>query len=324
MTIGGWSTLCILLRAPNLRLPGGKLALAKDSPNWLVYAIIFDAVARIALRGATNKATASMVSTERPTAFVHLLPKLIAPGSLRGAMVVVVDVLRATTVMVHALAAGCQAVIPCGEIDEAKAVVSRLPPGMALLAGERQGVRIPGFDLGNSPAEFTAETCAGKILVMTTTNGTKAILASLEAKRIYIASFANLNATVEQILVKFQRRDRAPLHIICAGTEGFISLEDSLLAGALVARLLVPAGEIEPDGARLGNDEALIVVSAWLEVDRYVRRRPLSRLLSLGRGGQNVQRIGLADDLDDAAVFDRFSLVAELCRDGEFLRIVAV
>ncbi len=91
--------------------------------------------------------------------FVHLLPRLIPPGSLRGGVAVVVDVLRATTVMVHALAAGCEAVIPCGEIDEAKAVAAGLPPGTALLAGERQGLPIPGFDLGNSPGEFTPEVC---------------------------------------------------------------------------------------------------------------------------------------------------------------------
>ncbi len=159
-------------------------------------------------RPAPQHATASMVSTDRPTVFVHLLPSLIPPGSLPGAMVVVVDVLRTTTVMVHALAAGCQAVIPCGEIDEAKSVASRLPAGTALLAGERLGLPIPGFALGNSPADFTAEACAGKTLVMTTTNGTRAILSSLEARRVYIASFANLTATVDAMVVKFQRRDR--------------------------------------------------------------------------------------------------------------------
>jgi 2-phosphosulfolactate phosphatase len=265
-----------------------------------------------------------MVSTERPIVFVHLLPKLIPPGSLCGGIVVVVDVLRATTVMVHALAAGCLSVIPCGEIDEARAIASRLPAGTALLAGERHGLPIPGFDLGNSPAEFTPEACAGKTLVMTTTNGTRAILASLEAKRVYIASFSNLAATIDEITIKFQRRDRAPLHVLCAGTEGFISLEDSVLAGALAARLVVPAGDIDPDGHRLGNDEAFIVVSQWLETERYLRQRPLSRLLSLGRGGQNVQRIGLAGDLDDAAVFDRFPLVAALDRHHDPLRIVAV
>ena len=93
-------------------------------------------------------------------------------------MAVVVDVLRATTMMVHALAAGCEAVIPCGEIDEARQVAASLPPGTALLAGEREGLPIDGFDLGNSPRSCTPEVCRGKTLVMTTTNGTRAILAS--------------------------------------------------------------------------------------------------------------------------------------------------
>ena len=177
-----------------------------------------------------------MAPTDQARVFVHLLPSLIPPGSLRGGVAVVVDVLRATTVMVHALAAGCEAVIPCGEIDEAKAIAASLPPGTALLAGERQGLPIPGFDLGNSPGDFTPEVCRGKTLVMTTTNGTRAILASLEAERVYIASFGNLRATSDEISVQFLKKDHGhSVHIICAGTEGFISLEDTLLAGALTA-----------------------------------------------------------------------------------------
>ena len=136
-----------------------------------------------------------MPSDDQAQVYVHLLPKLIPHGSLRGGVAVVVDVLRATTVMVQALAAGCEAIIPCGEIDEAKEVAASLPAGTALLVGERQGLPIPGFDLGNSPGDFTSEVCEGKTLVMTTTNGTRAILASLEAERVYIASFGNLRAT---------------------------------------------------------------------------------------------------------------------------------
>ncbi len=170
--------------------------------------------------------------TDRPRVFVHLLPSLIPPGSLRGGVAVVVDVLRATTVMVRALANGCAAVIPCGEIDEARTVAAGLPPGTAFLGGERGGLPIPGFDLGNSPDDFTFEACQGKTLVMTTTNGTRAILASLEAERVYVASFANLKATADELTVQLLKKDHGyPIHIVCAGTEGFISLEDSLLAG---------------------------------------------------------------------------------------------
>jgi 2-phosphosulfolactate phosphatase len=254
--------------------------------------------------------------------FVHFLPTLIPPGSLRGGVAVVVDVLRASTVIIYALAAGCEAVIPCAEIDEAQRVAACLPAGSSLLAGERGGLPIPGFHLGNSPSEFTPEACQGKTVVMTTTNGTRAILACLEAERVYIASFCNLRATTDELGVQFLKKDGLPLHIVCSGTEGFISLEDSLLAGALAARLVIPAGRAEPDGDRLGNDEAFIALSQWIEVERYLERRPLSRLLSLGRGGQNLQRIARSVDIVDAAYLDRFRLVAVVSR--ERLRVVAV
>jgi 2-phosphosulfolactate phosphatase len=264
-----------------------------------------------------------MLPIEQAKVFVHLLPSLIPPGSLRGGVAVVVDVLRATTVMVHALASGCKAIIPCAEIAEAEAIAFGLPPGTALLAGERAGLPIPGFHLGNSPGEFTPDVCDGKTLVMTTTNGTRAILASQEADRVYIASFTNLQATADELSVQVLKRDHGqPIHIVCAGTEGHVSFEDSLLAGALTGKITELRLPHSPEAKRLGNDEALIVLSQWLEVERFLERRPLAQLLSLGRGGQNVQGIGLALDIDQAAQIDRFKLVAELSRDP--LRIVAV
>jgi 2-phosphosulfolactate phosphatase len=168
-----------------------------------------------------------MPESERPEVFVHLLPCMIPPGALRGGVAVVVDVLRATTVIVHALAAGCNAVIPCLEIDEARSLAATFPPGTAILAGERQGLPIEGFDLGNSPGTFTPEVCRGKTLVMTTTNGTRAVLACLEAERVMIGAFPNFAATVQTL----HAEDR-PVHVVCAGTDGSISYEDALLAGA--------------------------------------------------------------------------------------------
>jgi 2-phosphosulfolactate phosphatase len=270
----------------------------------------------------TAETTTSLGSSDRPRVFVHLLPSLIPPGTLRGGVAVVVDVLRATTVMLHALAAGCEAIIPCGEVEEAKAIAAGLPAGTALLAGERGGLPIPGFELGNSPGEFTREVCEGKTVVMTTTNGTRAILASLEAERVYIAGFVNLKATSDELVVQFLKRDHGyPVHIVCSGTEGFISLEDSLLAGAL-AKNVTNFAHRSLGNALFGNDEALIVLSQWLEVEKYLEQRPLWPLLGTGRGGQNVIRIGRSDDIVEAAYFDRFPLVAEVSRDP--LRIVAV
>src|SRR6516165_3641986 len=102
---------------------------------------------------------------------VHLLPGLAPPGRLAGGLAVVVDVLRATTTSIHALVAGCTAVRPCVEIEEAQTLAGAMRAGRVLLAGERNGTPIAGFDLGNSPQEFTPKACRGCILVFTTTNG---------------------------------------------------------------------------------------------------------------------------------------------------------
>jgi 2-phosphosulfolactate phosphatase len=265
--------------------------------------------------------TTALPPEELAHVYVHLLPRLIPHGTLRGGVAVVVDVLRATTVMVHALASGCEAVIPCGEIEEAREVAANLPEGTALLIGERQGLPIPGFDLGNSPGDFTPEICEGKTLVMTTTNGTRAILASLEAERVYIASFGNMRATCTELSVQLLKMDhKHPVHIICAGTDGHISLEDSLLAGALAAQIMnVQANQLS---SLFGNDEALMVVCQWHDVERSLEKRPLSSLLSLGRGGRNLYGIGLAVDFDASSRVDHLPLIAMLERDP--LRVVAV
>jgi 2-phosphosulfolactate phosphatase len=252
---------------------------------------------------------------------------------LAGGIAVVIDVLRATTVMVHALAAGCEAVIPCAEIDEAREIAATRPPGSSILAGERHGLPIPGFDLGNSPSAFTPDVCRGKTLIITTTNGTRAILASLEAEQILLGALVNRLATSERLVVNLLKRNGRPVHLVCAGTDGHISFEDSLLAGALAAKLWSMR-------APLGNDEALIAASTWNETQHDLERfahRPaggpapaavlrddllsgLSQILARGRGGRRVTEIGLEEDIIDAANLDRFNLIAELERDP--IRIV--
>src|SRR5262245_17681938 len=100
---------------------------------------------------------------------VYLLPDLAEPAALAAKTVVVIDVLRATTTIVHALAAGAREVVPCLEVEEARQVAARLGK-VAVLRGERGGVAIAGFDVGNSPAEYTRERVGGKTVVFTTTN----------------------------------------------------------------------------------------------------------------------------------------------------------
>ncbi len=226
---------------------------------------------------------------------VHLLPDLVPSGRLAGAVAVVVDVLRASTTIVHALAAGCSCVRPCVEIDEARRLAEGLPAGKALLAGERGGLPVPGFDLGNSPREFTCKTCRDTILVFTTTNGTRAILRAAEAARVLIGAFVNYSALCEQL-----EKEARPVHIICSGTEGEVALEDSLLAGALVDSLC-DVCEIElNDSARL----------AWDCFEHH--GSVLQGALELGRGGQKLSQLGYHEDIRAAARVDQFNLVPEL------------
>ncbi|WP_165250535.1 2-phosphosulfolactate phosphatase [Paludisphaera soli] len=252
---------------------------------------------------------------------VHLLPSTIPPGALRGGVAVVIDVLRASTTIVHALTHGCAAVIPCGEIDEARTIAARLPRGTALLGGERRGERIAGFDLGNSPGDYTTDACRGKTLVMTTTNGTRALLACLEAETVLIGAFVNFAPTVQRLI-----HEERPIHLVCAGTDGAISYEDALLAGAFAGRFV----DLEHE---LGNDEAEIARGMWEHVQEIVRsyealgdrpgeQPPLVRYLRRGKGGRRVVELGLGDDVELAATLNRADCraVVELARDP--LRLV--
>jgi len=236
---------------------------------------------------------------DSPLVYVHLLPAMIPAGSLRGGVAVVLDVLRATSVMIHALNSGASAIFPCLEIDEARALASHFKPGDALLAGEREGLTIEGFDYGNSPGSFTPEVCRGKTIVMTTTNGTRAILASLEADRVLIGSFLNFAATLKDL-----RREPRSIHLLGSGTNGFVSYEDSLLAGAF-------ANGLAETHLLIGNDETLLTRAAFLgSMDQ-----PLATTIGRGFGGRRVREIGLAADLAVAADVDRIHLVAEVVRD---------
>jgi len=265
----------------------------------------------------------------RHPVYVHLLPGLIPSGALVGGVAVVIDVLRATTTMVHALAAGCDAVIPCLEIEEARRLALELRPTQGLLAGERKGLPIEGFDLGNSPSACTPELCSGRTMVMTTTNGTRAIAACAEADRVLIAAFVNRKATLDAL-----KADGRPIHCVCSGTDGQVSLEDTLLAGALaqeldtmaweesggIAGAVRIAGELPADTV-LANDGAEIAASLWRETEAMIEEGySLSDALGDGRGGHQILALGLDADIDDAGLVDRFPFAVELLRDP--LRIV--
>ncbi len=238
---------------------------------------------------------------------VHLLPELTPAGALAGGPAIVIDVLRATTTIVHALAAGCTDVRPCADLDEARKLADSMPAGKVLLGGERGGIALPGFDLGNSPREYVAAKCKGVSVVLTTSNGTKALMRAAEAQRVLVAAFVNFSAVCEQL-----RQDARPLHIVCAGMEGTPALEDTLLAGAFVDFLCEELDTRLNDSARL----------AW---DCYENHgRVLAGALEISRGGQHLRSLGFEDDVRAAAEVDKFNLVPELRRDPLRLEVGAV
>ncbi|WMN07603.1 2-phosphosulfolactate phosphatase [Marivirga arenosa] len=159
---------------------------------------------------------------------VCLTPELLHQYNLENKIVVVVDILRATSCMVSGFSNGVTEIIPVSTLEECKALQEK----GYLAAAERNGSKAEGFDLGNSPFEYLDSKMKGEKVAVTTTNGTLAINKSLAAKEILIGAFLNLNA-----LVEYLKNKEEDIIILCAGWKGKFNLEDTLFAGALAHQL---------------------------------------------------------------------------------------
>ncbi|MHC4176386.1 MAG: 2-phosphosulfolactate phosphatase [Planctomycetota bacterium] len=250
---------------------------------------------------------------------VYALPKYVDPEELAGGTAVVIDVLRASTTIVHALEAGATEVIPCQEVEEARAVARGLPGDDVLLGGERGGLPVDGFDLGNSPREYIPHRVGGKTIVFTTTSGTRAILHARRADRVLIGAFVNATAVIEQLL------GQERIHLLCAGTRGQITREDVLLAGLLVDRIRRQGGLMYEE-----NAQAMTARETWLQafaLPKAIGAEPLeapqlAEQLRDSLGGQNLIAIALEDDILAAARIDRFHSVPELDLDTGRIRLM--
>lgn len=223
---------------------------------------------------------------------------------LCAATCVVFDVLRATSTLLAALANGARRVHPVVTIEEARALRRAKYPD-ALLGGERDGVRIEGFDLGNSPREYTAEAVAGRDIISTTTNGTVALRACAGAREVMAGAWVNLD-----VLAFWLRQRLAVLEhlvLICAGTGEEFALEDGLAAGGLISRLTTQANAMGP----VKMDDAGLALVSMYEV---MGREPLSAM-RLSANGRRLEEIGLGADVQWCAATSRLPWVAVL-RDG--------
>ncbi|HET6778683.1 MAG TPA: 2-phosphosulfolactate phosphatase [Gemmatimonadales bacterium] len=223
---------------------------------------------------------------------VLLTPGSLSSGEVHGRAVFVIDILRATTTMCVALNHGAKAIIPVASTEEALRLSQTIGSADVLLAGEKDCVRIPGFHLGNSPLEMTETAVRGKTIIVTTSNGTKALLACQGASSVYPTAAVNLSTATEKAREVLQA-DRHIL-IVCAGRAGAFSLDDAYCAGRLIASIL---GDRRP---RRGLNDAGI---ACLDlVRRYgdTWERPLAYSLA----GRELIRLGFRDDLGEAARLD--------------------
>lgn len=158
--------------------------------------------------------------------------KEVTDEVLKSSYTIVIDLLRATSVMIWAISNGAKRIIPVESVDEARLFKSLDED--VLLGGERGGVKIEGFDLDNSPLSYKKEIVSGKTIIMTTTNGTRALKKAAPAKRVFLGSLINARKTAEYIIKEAKQHNITAVSIVCAGTEEKFTLEDILCAGYFV------------------------------------------------------------------------------------------
>ncbi|MFT3684797.1 MAG: 2-phosphosulfolactate phosphatase [Phycisphaerales bacterium] len=224
----------------------------------------------------------------------HLIPAQADPAELRGAVVIMVDALRASTTIAAALHAGATAVRPFLTVEETLADAAKTKH-RPMLGGERAGKLIPGFDLGNSPRDYIRDSVGGRSIAFTTTNGTAALLAAAHAgaAEVLIGCLANLTAVCERVAA-----DHRPVHVLCAGTRDRVTLDDCIAAGAIVDRLLAGGRNLTPE------DSARLCLAAW-----HLAEEDLPAAMLASRGGRNLAAIGLQRDVHDCSQIDAHPVV---------------
>lgn len=227
---------------------------------------------------------------------VVFTPGRLGEEGLSSAVVVAIDVLRATTTAVTALANGARAVLPVARPEDGYRALAGFPPGEALLGGERYGRPLPGFDLGNSPAEYGPEVVKGRTVILTTTNGTQLLARCGRAAQVVLGALVNAEAVVEWL-----GRQPGDAVVACAGRHGRFSLEDTVCAGLIVSRL-GRRWKLGPGAA-----EALGMYGQY--------RRDPAQALADSPHGKYLVEIGLGGDLAQCGALDRYGVVPRRAGD---------
>lgn len=219
------------------------------------------------------------------------LSELERRGSAAG--VVVIDVFRASTTIIAALESGARFVLPAADVEQALRLAEPYAENEVLLGGERDCQRIEGFQLGNSPREYTRERVAGRAVVLTTSNGTPALDGVKERTNVRVGGFVNLTATAD-LLARCEA-----VTLVCAGNGGRLSLEDFVCAGGLVARLAGRSAQLD--------DSARAAQAAYKTISE-----DLARALTSTDHARRLISLGFRADLDFALKLDALPLVPAL------------
>lgn len=230
---------------------------------------------------------------KRRSVDVCLSPDLMHLYQVQQATVVVVDILRATSCMTTAFAHDIKSITPFAGLDECLALKQK----GYLTAGERDGRKVDGFDLGNSPFEYMDPLLKGKNIAFTTTNGTQAIARSIGAKEIIIGSFLNLSAVADYLI-----KVSTDVLIVCSGWKGKVNLEDTVFAGALVERL-------QHDFA-YACDAPIIAQRLYKDA-----RHNLKEFLKDSSHIKRLQRLKIEKDIDFCLIEDQYHLVPVIRED---------
>jgi 2-phosphosulfolactate phosphatase len=212
----------------------------------------------------------------------------------KGTHVVVIDVLRASSTIVQAYESGVERIIPVAGVEEATRLLPTLDREKALLCGEQEGIKVDGFDLGNSPLEYVGTAVRGKTLVFSTTNGTTAMVKAAASDEIAVGCFLNLKAVVAHLISSGAER----VSILCAGTNGLLSLEDFLCAGLMVN------GLVEAYHNQLGLNDAAVAARLLA-----ASMTDIFEVVSRSSHGQYLSNLGFKDDLEFCSRLDLYSSV---------------
>ena len=235
---------------------------------------------------------------------VHFSPAQFDEMQLKDKTVVVIDVLRASTSVAMALQSGAKEIIPVSSVESAVKISGSLFGDVTIRAGERNGKMIEGFNLGNSPEEYTREMVNGKSIIFMTTNGSGAMVKGRHAKNLIVAGFVNLSA-----VVSFLKEFAGDFMIICAGKENDFCIEDAVCAGKIINKL-----EQEIDADLLLNDAG----AAATTLDKTFGKNIL-KLLKSSEHGKHLIEIGFADDLKICADIDAIPVLPIL--SGNVIRL---